>query len=83
MPKTDDYSLLSDEELMSSYKKLKQNELTSAVLVGLFIGIAVYSTVKNGFEFFTVFPLIFVYILNKNSVRKKQITAEIESRNLN
>ncbi len=77
-----DYTALSDEELLIEAKKLKSSNLTSAVLIGCMIGIAIYSTVKNGFGFFTLFPLFFVFLLFKNGPQKKALEAELKQRNL-
>ena len=63
------FDKLTDNELLQQQKKVKQNNIVTAFMIGLLIGVAIYSTVKNGFGFFTFFPLFFVYLLTKN--RKK------------
>ncbi|MEC5158587.1 hypothetical protein [Chryseobacterium sp. MP_3.2] len=78
----ENYTALSDEELLIEAKKMKSSNLTSAVLIGCMIGIAIYSTVKNGFGFFTLFPLFFIFIVFKNGPPKKALEAEIKLRNL-
>lgn len=81
-------SKLNDQELLNEHKKLKNNIITNASLIGLLIGIALYSLVKNGFVFFTFFPLFFVLILvytNKKSKTNEKIAnckKELISRNL-
>ena len=77
-----DYGALSDEELLIEAKKMKSSNFTSAVLIGCMIGIAIYSTVKNGFGFFTLFPLFFNFIVFKNAPQKKALEAELKQRNL-
>lgn len=73
---------LSDQELVEAQKKAKSNSIISAVLIGCLVGVAVYSAVKNGFGFFTFFPLFFVYILVVNGKKTVALTKELKSRNL-
>lgn len=46
------------------------------------IGVATYSTVKNGFGIITFFPLLFIQMLLKNNSRKKAFEEELKVRNL-
>ncbi len=78
----EELSKLTDEQLLAADKSMKSTNIMNAVLIGLMIGIAVYSTVKNGFGFFTFFPLIFVFVLVKNSVKKKELDEILKERNL-
>ena len=48
----------------------------------MLIGIAVYSTVKNGFGFFTLFPLFFVLILFRNRKKEEALKKELKNRDL-
>jgi hypothetical protein len=52
-------------------KKIKNNKMINGFLIGVFVGIAVYSAVKNGFGFFTFFPLILAYLLFYNKEKIK------------
>ena len=65
-------SELDDQELLQEQKKLNSNKIISATLIGLLIGVFTYSAVKNGFTFFTFFPLFFVFLLT-NSGKKERI----------
>lgn len=49
-------SELNVEELTAAEKKRKSALTFRAFLVGLAVGIAVYSTVKHGFDFFAFSP---------------------------
>jgi hypothetical protein len=84
--KSVDFKELSDQELLKKIKNLITNRLIGAVLVGLTIGIVIYSAVKNGFGFFTLFPLILTYLIIRNSKNNKILEQELqklaESRNL-
>jgi len=84
--KTENVIELSDQELLDKTKKLKTNKIIDALIVGFTIGIAIYSTVKNGLEFFTFFPIILAYVVIKNSNNNKilenEIQKELKSRKL-
>lgn len=54
---------LTDAETLKEQKKIKNNKIINSFLIGICIGISVYSAVKNGFGFFTFFPLILAYLL--------------------
>ena len=77
---------LSDQELLQKIKKLKTNKIIDATIIGFTFGIAIYSAVKNGFSFFTFFPLILAFIIVRNSKNNKiletEIQKELKSRNL-
>ena len=76
---------LSEQELLLKIKKLKTDKIVDATIIGFTIGIVAYSAVKNGFGFFTFFPLILTYMIIRNSannkILEKEIQKELESRN--
>jgi hypothetical protein len=45
------------------------------------IGIAIFTTVSNGFGFFSFFPLLWIFIALALWSTNKEINNEIESRN--
>lgn len=77
---------LNDAELLKRKKKIKNDKITIAVFIGFTVGVAIYSGVKNGVEFFTFFPLLLAYIMVRNSPNSKlleiEIEKELDSRNL-
>jgi len=77
---------LSDQKLLQKTKKIKTNKIIDATVIGITVGIAIYSAVKNGFGFSTFFPLILAYIIVKNTannkILEKEIQKELKSRNL-
>jgi hypothetical protein len=75
-------SELTDQELLIEAKKMKSNSIINAFLIGLFIGIVIYSIVKNSWGFFTLIPLFFVYKLTKNSKKDKVLEKLLRDRNL-
>ena len=50
----------TDGKLLQEQKKKKSNKINT-VIIGMLIGVFVYSAIENGFEFFTFFPLILAY----------------------
>jgi len=73
---------LTDQEILDKKKKLKTNQIISAVLIGFLVGIAVYSTINKGLGFFTFFPLFFIFLIAKNKSDLNNINLEIKNRNL-
>lgn len=77
-----DFKDLTNEQLLQEHKKLKTSNITTAFLIGAFIGVAVYSGIKNGLGFFTVFPLFFAYLLITGNKKAKAVKEELKARDL-
>lgn len=75
-------SELTDEELILEVKRIKSTLIVNAVLFGVMIGIATYSTITNGFGILTFFPLFFVPMAIKNRTYKKALENQVKERNL-
>lgn len=73
---------LTDQTLLEQRKKAKASYLINAAIIGVFIGIALYSTLKKGVGIITFFPLVFAYILLKKGQDYKAIEQELKKRNL-
>ena len=69
-------SEFSDQELLQEAKKMKSASIINAFLIGLLIGIILYSVVKNSWGFLTLLPLFLIYKLNNKS---KNDTKELEN----
>ncbi len=68
------------EELVSEEKKINSGKTTTAVFIGVLIGIAVYSATHKGFAL-PVILLIFSFLIGyRNSQNLKSIQAEISRR---
>lgn len=80
--KREDIVKLTDTELLIALKKAKSAATINAGLFGLMIGVSIYSTVKSGFGFFTLFPLIFAMFAFNHGKKLKLFKTEMESRNL-
>lgn len=85
--KPENLTELNDQELLQKIKGMKNNKIIDAAAVGFTIGIVVFSAVKNGFTFFTFFPLLLTYLIVRNSKNNKileqELQKELVSRNLN
>lgn len=85
--KPENLTELSDQELLQKIKEMKNNKIIDATAVGFTIGIVVFSAVKNGFTFFTFFPLLLTFLIIRNSKNNKileqELQKELVSRNLN
>ena len=75
-------SEFTDAELLLESIRMKSTQIINAILFGVMVGIATYSTVKNGFGILTFFPLLFIQMLVKNRSRKKGVDALVKERNL-
>ncbi|MFZ4928117.1 hypothetical protein [Chryseobacterium sp. Mn2064] len=73
---------LTDQELIEKAKKAKSSKITNAVIIGFMAGISVYSTVKNGFGFFTFLPVIFLPFVINSKKADRELQEELKSRNL-
>ncbi len=73
---------LTNEQLLEEKKKIQYNKIANATLIGVCVGVAIFSAVKNGFVFFTFFPLLLTYPFIKNGKKIQVLEKELKSRNL-
>lgn len=73
---------LTDQELLQEAKKIKSTNLYDAVIFGILIGIALYSSIKNGFGLLTFLPLIYLPIAGKNKTKNKELGKLLKEKNL-
>ena len=73
---------LTDPELLQEAKKVKSTKIFDGLIFGVLIGIAIYSTFKNGFGLFTFLPLVYVPIAAKNKTKNKELEDLLKERNL-
>ena len=76
-----DYSKLTLEELMSEKRKLKSQQIPSALFIGFLVGIAVWSATHHGSIFLTTGLLVLaLWAGSVYSKKQKNIEAEISRR---
>lgn len=84
--KSENLTELDELELLKKLKNIKTNKIIDATIVGITVGVVVYSAVKSGFGFFTFFPLILAYLIARNSTNNKilenEVQKELNTRNL-
>ena len=80
--KSKNYSELSDQELLDEAKKMKSASIMSALLIGIMIGIIIFSIVKNSIGFFTLIPLFFAFKVINNSKNNEALEKHLKERNL-
>lgn len=74
---------LSDEELLKEAKKMKSNTIINATIIGVFIGILIYSVAVNKSGLLTLILLFIIYKLANNSkYNKEDIEKLLKKRNL-
>lgn len=75
-------SELSDQELLNEAKKMKSTSMYSALVIGIMIGIIVWSVAKNSLSFFTIIPLYFIYKIINGSKNNDALKKLLKERNL-
>jgi hypothetical protein len=78
----EELAALTDQELLQEAKKIKSTNLTDAIIIGVLIGIAIYSAVINGVGLLTFVPLVYLPIAVKNKVKNKGLEDLLKERNL-
>lgn len=73
---------LTDEELLQEAKKIKSSTIFDALIFGVLIGIAIYSSVKNGFGLLTFLPIIYTPIALKNKIRNRELKKLLTEKSL-
>ncbi len=73
---------LTDEELSEQARKNKSYKIYDAVIFGFLIGVAIYSTVKNGLGLLSFLPLVYLPIAAKNRKRRMEIDELMKERKL-
>ncbi|MCB0649825.1 MAG: FUSC family protein [Saprospiraceae bacterium] len=80
--KQKELSELTDQELLNEAKKMKSASIINAALIGVMIGIIVWSVVKNSLGFFTLIPLVFIFKVFNNPKNNKALEELLKERNL-
>lgn len=75
-------SALTNEELLAEAKKMKSASFLNALLIGIMIGVIIWSVAKNNVGFFTLIPLFFAYKLINKDKDNKALKDYLKERNL-
>ena len=73
---------LTNEELLLETKRLRPTKIMDAVLIGALIGIATYSSVKNGIGLLSFLPLVYLPIAARNRTKLAKVEALLKQRGL-
>jgi hypothetical protein len=76
-------SEFTNEELVQAEEKHKKDSLYHALGIGVMVGVALYSVVKNGFSFVTFAIIAFVIFIISKKPNDKTVQEEIELRKSN
>ena len=80
--KQKELSELTDQELLDEAKKMRSSSIAHAFVIGLMIGIVVFSVAKNTWGFLTLIPLFFIYKLTRNPNNKEELKKLLKERKL-
>ncbi len=75
-----DIKQFTDEALTAELIVQKKNNTFNAFAIGMLVGIALYSIVRNGFGFLPVILFFAVVVIHKKSARYRAVKEEIERR---
>jgi hypothetical protein len=75
-------SQITNEEIFLELKKRKTAYQTGGFIVGMMIGVAVWSVVKNGFGILFFAPLLFGYWFRNAKPDYDEVKKEIASRKI-
>ena len=77
-----DYSTMTDEQLLEKQKKIKSEKILTALILGVFLGIAFYNVVNGSSKVFFIFSLLLIPMYMRSERKKKALHEEIGRRNL-
>ena len=75
-----DLTKLTTEELQIELKKRKEGYNLFKVVIALMIGTAIFTTIKKGFGFFTLFPVFFMPLAITSKSSYDEAKKEMKSR---
>ncbi|HRH68536.1 MAG TPA: hypothetical protein PLB89_03420 [Flavobacteriales bacterium] len=73
---------LTNEDLVREAKRLRPLKIMDAVLIGVLLGIAIYSTVRSGAGLLSFLPLVYLPIARKNRIRLGKVEALLQERGM-
>lgn len=79
--KKQDLTQLSIEELLTEQKKRKSSYTIFRIVIGIMLGVAIYSTIVKGLSFSSVLPVFFLPLAFSIKKQFDEVKKEIQSRN--
>lgn len=73
---------LTDQELLHEAGKIKTSNLMDALIIGVLIGISVYSAFRNGVGLLSFLAFLYLPIAAKNRVRNRKVEDLCRERHL-
>lgn len=77
-----DLTELSDEELLLEGRKIKSSNIMDAMIIGVLIGISIYSAFRNGVGLLSFLPFVYLPIAAKNRLRNRQVEDMLKEKDL-
>lgn len=75
-------SELSDQQLLDEAKKVKSTHTMNAVLIGVMLGVIIFSMWKNTVGLFTLIPLFFAFKVFNQPKNNEGLERLLKERNL-
>ena len=76
-------SELTDQELLEKKRTIEARNISNAVILGVLVGIAIYSMITQGLSLMTFIPILFaLFVANSWNKNKKELKKELNARNL-
>jgi uncharacterized membrane protein YfcA len=75
---------LTDEELLKKAEKIKSTQIIDATLIGVLIGILIYSITAGNFSYFFGIILLYAFykLANKDKYKKSEVESLLKKRKL-
>lgn len=77
-----DFSHLSDEELLAEAKRRKPSPLFDAFFIGFLVGVLIFGAAASAWGFLMLLPLFLIYLLLKKPKQYEALKKELAARGL-
>jgi hypothetical protein len=77
-----EYSKLTDEELIEALKNNKPSPLIDAFFIGFLIGVLIFSIASNTWGVIMLIPIVLIYAFLKKPKKFEALKAELKKRSL-
>ncbi len=80
--KQNEFSRLSDTELLEAAKQNKPSPIIDAFFIGFLVGVIIYSVAANSWGFLSLIPLYIIYVFLKKPKKYQELQNELKKREL-